>query len=60
MNWQLIKEGGQATLQWSIEFYQKWYPWQKIASLFYEGNYGVMMEQGLANIKTIVEKSQVP
>ena len=60
MNWQLIREGGQATLQWSIDFYQKWYPWQKIASLFYEGNYGVMMEQGLANIKTIVEKSQVP
>lgn len=58
MHWQLFKDESTATLQWSIDFYQKWYPWQKIASLFYEGNYGVMMEQGLANIKTIIEKRQ--
>jgi hypothetical protein len=57
MYWQLFKDEGSATLQWSIDFYQKWYPWQKIGSLLYEGNYGVMMEHGLANIKAIIEKN---
>lgn len=58
MYWQLFKGEGPATLQWGIDFYQKWYPWQKIGSLFYEGNYGAMMEQGLANIKAVLEKNQ--
>jgi hypothetical protein len=39
------------TLQWYMDFRLPWYPWQKFGSLFYEGTYGVMMEQGLANIK---------
>jgi hypothetical protein len=58
MYWQIFADENSATLQWSIDFYQKWYPWQKISSLLYEGNYGVMMEQGLANIKAIVEKNR--
>lgn len=41
------------TLQWYMDFYLKWYPWQKFGSLFYENNYGVMMEQGLDNIKRL-------
>lgn len=43
------------TLQWYMDFYPKWYPWQKFGSLFYENTYGVMMEQGLDNLKHIAE-----
>jgi hypothetical protein len=40
------------TLQWYMDFRPGWWPWQKFSSLLYEGTYGVMMEQGLTNIKT--------
>jgi hypothetical protein len=43
------------TLQWYMDFYPKWYPWQKFGSLFYENTYGVMMEEGLSNLKRIAE-----
>jgi hypothetical protein len=43
------------TLQWYMNFNMKWYPWKKLGSLFYENTYGVMMEQGLSNIKEITE-----
>ena len=43
-------------LEWYIDFYSSWYPWQKFGSLFYENNYGRMMEQGLYNIKKEMEK----
>jgi len=41
------------TLQWYLDFRLKWYPWQKIGSLFYEGTYGSMLETGLANLKRV-------
>jgi hypothetical protein len=44
------------TLQWYMDFHLKWYPWKKFGSLFFENTYGVMMEQGLGNIKAIEEK----
>jgi len=44
------------TLQWYMDFHLKWYPWKKFGSLFFENTYGVMMEQGLANIKSIEEQ----
>jgi hypothetical protein len=39
------------TLQWYMDFQLSWYPWEKFSSLFYERTYGVMMEQGLLNLK---------
>jgi len=53
MGWQLFPSTGinSATLQWYMDFQLSWYPWEKIGSLFYESNYGAMMEQGLLNIK---------
>lgn len=58
MGWQLhnLSEMNQATLQWHIDFHLAWYPWEKIGSMFYESNYGAMMEQGLLNIRDVVEK----
>lgn len=44
------------TLQWYMDFHLKWYPWKKFGSLFYENTYGVMMEQGLENIKAKVQE----
>jgi hypothetical protein len=43
------------TLQWYMDFHNKWYPWEKFRSLFYEKTYGSMMEQGLINIKKQVQ-----
>ncbi|MFL5772429.1 MAG: hypothetical protein ACJ75F_04675 [Flavisolibacter sp.] len=39
------------TLQWYMKFDLKWYPWKKLGSLFYENTYGVMMQEGLENLK---------
>lgn len=44
------------TLQWYMNFHLKWYPWQKFGSMFFENTYGVMMQQGLSNIKEISQK----
>jgi hypothetical protein len=44
------------TLQWYADFHLKWYPWQKFGSLLYENTYGVIMEQGLNNLKKLSEK----
>ena len=44
------------TLQWYMDFRLRWYPWEKFSSLFYEKTYVTMMEQGLQNIKQIVQK----
>ena len=44
------------TLQWYMDFHLGWLPWQKFSSMLYEKTYGVMMEQGLRNIKGIVEE----
>jgi hypothetical protein len=43
------------TLQWYMKFNLKWYPWKKFGSLLYESTYGVMMQEGLTNVKSIVE-----
>ena len=41
------------TLQWFMDFRLSWLPWHKFSSLFYEGTYGRMMEQGLINLKQL-------
>lgn len=43
------------TLQWYMDFGLRWYPWEKFRSLFYENIYGVQMEQGLTNLKQLME-----
>ena len=54
--WQVYRLSSDSlTLQWYMDFHIKWYPWQKFGSMFYENTYGVMMQEGLSNIKKIVE-----
>lgn len=56
-SWQLHRfaKSDSVVLQWYMDFRLEWYPWQKFSSLFYEKTYGTMMEQGLQNIKNIVQ-----
>ena len=42
------------TLQWYMDFKLRWYPWERFGSLFYENTYGIMMEQGLVNLKSLL------
>jgi hypothetical protein len=58
--WQLHRFGtaDSVALQWYMDFQLQWYPWQKFGSLLYEGTYGRMMEQGLQNIKVLVQPAQ--
>jgi hypothetical protein len=46
---------GSFTVQWYMDFHLKWYPWQKLGSLFYENTYGLFMENGLNNLKKKAE-----
>ncbi len=43
------------TVQWYMDFYLRWYPWEKFSSLLLEKRYGPMMEQGLDKLKSILE-----
>lgn len=51
--WELYRfaQTDSVTLQWYMDFQLSWYPWEKFSSLFFEKSYGVMMEQGLTNLK---------
>ena len=57
-SWQLHTFGtaDSVALQWYMDFRLKWYPWEKFGSLFYESTYGQYMEQGLQNIKQILQQ----
>jgi len=43
------------TLQWYMDFHLRWYPWEKFGSLLLEKSYGLKMEQGLTNLKKLVQ-----
>ncbi|OLY92960.1 hypothetical protein [Cnuella takakiae] len=51
--WELHRFGAadSLTLQWYMDFKLSPLPWHRFSSLFYEGTYGRMMEQGLRNLK---------
>jgi hypothetical protein len=55
--WKCISHPGSdsTTVQWYMDFHLRWYPWEKFASLLFEQSYGPKMEQGLGNIKKVVE-----
>jgi hypothetical protein len=53
--WHRYASSDSVTLQWYMDFYPRWYPWEKFSSLFYEANYGTVMEKGLNNLKKRTE-----
>ena len=56
--WQLISAAGgnSVTVQWYMDFHLRWYPWEKFSSFMFEKLYGPQIQQGLDNLKTLVEK----
>ncbi len=48
------------TVQWFTDFNLGWYPWEKFGSLFYEKTYGLMMEQGLKNLDSVLKAENTP
>ncbi len=46
---------GQVILQWNLDFHVRWYPWEKLASMFYDKQLGPIMEQSLLNLRKALE-----
>lgn len=46
---------GQTILEWTMHFHIQWYPWEKLASMFYEKQLGPVMEQSLMHLQTELE-----
>lgn len=59
--WKCISyDGGDSTtVQWYLDFRLRWYPWEKFASLLFEQSYGPKLEQGLSNIKKMMEADRI-
>lgn len=55
--WKNMKIAGSdsTTIQWYMDFHLHWYPWEKFGSLLFEKSYSPKMEQGLSNLKKMVE-----
>jgi Polyketide cyclase / dehydrase and lipid transport len=49
---------GNTTVQWYFDFSFKWYPWEKLGSMFYDKQIGPVMEESLLNLKRLVENNQ--
>jgi len=54
-NFILNGAGEQTTLVWILQFHVKWYPWEKLASMFYDKQLGPMMEKSLINLRNELE-----
>ncbi len=46
---------GQTVLQWTLHFHVKWYPWEKLASMFYDKQLGPLMDKSLGNLQKLLE-----
>jgi Polyketide cyclase / dehydrase and lipid transport len=53
----LQEKSGQTILVWTLEFHVKWYPWEKLASMFYNKQLGPVMEKSLVNLRDLLEKA---
>lgn len=49
-------ESNSVTIQWYMDFHLRWYPWEKFSSLMFERIYHPQLQQGLDNLKRILEK----
>lgn len=45
----------QTIVAWDLKFHIKWYPWAKLASMFYDKNLGPQMEISLMTLKNEME-----
>ncbi|HEV8508466.1 MAG TPA: SRPBCC family protein [Chitinophagaceae bacterium] len=49
-------ESNSVTIQWYMDFYLHWYPWEKFSSFMFERIYHPQLQQGLDNLKRLLEK----
>lgn len=49
-------ERNQIVVEWSFDFHFRWYPWEKLASMFYDKLLGPEMEKSLVDLKNYLEK----
>ena len=56
--WQVAPSVGHhsVTVQWYMDFRLRWYPWEKFSSFMFERVYGPQIQQGLDNLKSVVER----
>ncbi len=54
-NFIVVKSDLQTILAWDLKFHIKWYPWEKLASMFYDKNLGPQMEKSLLSLKREIE-----
>jgi len=54
-----FRQAGEVTIvQWYFDFHQRWYPWEKFASINFDKQWGPLMERSLGNLKKSVERVQ--
>lgn len=51
----LTEVGNQTIVEWTLFFHVKWYPWEKLASMFYDKQLGPAMEKSLLNLQKNVK-----
>lgn len=51
----LLKAGqGVTTVEWYFNFHFRWYPWEKLGSMFYDKQMGPLMEKSLMNLNNYI------
>lgn len=50
-------KNGPPIVIWTMNFDIKWYPWEKLASMFYDKQLGPLMEKSLIQLRNELEKS---
>jgi hypothetical protein len=56
-NFNLKESGGQTFVEWRLHFHIHWYPWEKLASMFYDKQLGPVMEKSLLNLRNELENN---
>jgi hypothetical protein len=51
----LTEMNGQSVLEWALHFHLHWYPWEKLASMFYDKQLGPIMENSLLKLRNELE-----
>jgi hypothetical protein len=57
-NFVLTKMNGEVVLEWTLYFHLNWYPWEKLASMFYDKQLGPLMENSLMKLRNKLETHQ--
>ena len=57
-NLSLQQAGNVTIVQYYFDFHQKWYPWEKFASINLDKQWGPSMEKSLENLKKLFEQNQ--